>query len=143
MEIQVNHRDNFSRIPIGESTAFTSTWIKEVAFEESNSIDETETVKEINVSYSLLIALSALLIIIGATLATAAMFAIYGQAIELGNMKFEANELREHMEWKTWQVKSIVDELGKDKTDYVKLIDKIAEKTVSDLKPREAKIVNQ
>lgn len=37
----------------------------------------TETVKELNVTYPTIIALSALLIIIGATLATAAMFAIY------------------------------------------------------------------
>ena len=140
MEIQVNQREKFSRIPIVESTTFTSTWIREWA---SDAIDETETVTELNVTYPTLIAISALLIIIGATLAITAMFAIYWPAIELGNMKFEANELREHMEWKTGQVKYIVDELGKDKTDYVKLIDKIAEKTVSDLKPREAKIVNQ
>ena len=111
--------------------------------EESEAINETETVKEINVSYSLLIALSSLLIIIGATIATAAMFAIYGPAIELGNMKFEANELREYMEWKTGQIKADVADLGNKKLDYVKMIDKIAEKTVSDLKPREAKIVNQ
>ena len=143
MEIQVNQRDKFSRIPLGEPTTFTSMWIKEWALEESEAINETETVKEINVSYSLLIALSSLLIIIGATIATAAMFAIYGPAIELGNMKFEANELREYMEWKTGQIKADVADLGNKKLDYVKMIDKIAEKTVSDLKPREAKIVNQ
>lgn len=143
MEIQVNHRDRFSRIPLGEPTTFTYTWIKEWALEESDALDEPETIKELNVTYPTIIALSSLLIIIGATLATAAMFAIYGPAIELGNMKFEANELREYMEWKTWQIKADVADLGNKKLDYVKMIDKIADRTVSDLKPREAKIVNQ
>ena len=162
MNIPINQSDKFSRIP--EKKYVGSAWPKypeaidqihiptnepttnafsKATFEGVEEIILPETVKELNVTYPTLIALSAILIIIGATLATAAMFAIYGPAIELGNMKFEANELREYMEWKTGQIKSDVADLGNKKLDYVKMIDKIAEKTVSDLKPREAKIVNQ
>lgn len=125
------------------SKTFEEHSVQDTVNEKILEAQQSETVKELNVTYPIIFTMSAILIIIGATLATAAMFAIYGPAIELGNMKFEANELRERMEWQTWRVKSIVSDIEKNKTDYVGMIDKIAEKTVADLKPKEAKIVNQ
>jgi len=68
MNVPINQRDKWSPLPVIEEP---------VPHAEEPEAKEPETVKELNVTYPTLIALSAFLIIIGATLATAAMFAIY------------------------------------------------------------------
>lgn len=170
--IPINQRDSWSPLPNEEfkkrlsdlqkpknepqPNAFSAKsyeWKEEVVSEDSTKKlyrdgvfigdIETEDPKAILNGYYTLIIFVTSGMIIGAILATITMFAIYATAIERGNLMYETDDLIKLAKYNTDIIRDKVEHNEQIANKINENIEKIGNGIVQELKPKEAKIVNQ
>lgn len=108
----------------------------------ATSFNETPQ-EELKNGYLTLIIFVTSWIIVGAILATITMYAIYGTAIERGNLMYETDDLIKQVQYNTEQIRDKVQKNADIMPKINENIEKLWNGIVEELKPKEAKIVNQ
>ncbi len=116
--------------------------VGELKFKET--IDQPEeTSQELLNGYRTLILFVFIGMIIGTILTTITFFALYGTAIERANLIADTDAMIKKMEYNTNEIRNKI----QDNENIIKTvnenIDKLGTGIVSELKPKEAKIVNK
>lgn len=120
----------------------TPNAFSKATFEEVEEIILPEDPKAILDGYYTLIIFVTSGIIIGAILATITMFAIYATAIERGNLMYETDDLIKLAKYNTDVIRVKVEHNEQIANKINENIDKLGSGIVTELKPKEAKIVN-
>ena len=81
--------------------------------------------------------------IVGAIFATITMYALYWTAIERGNLMYETDDLIKQVQYNTDVIKTKVQQNADIMPKINENIEKLWNGIVEELKPKEAKIVNQ
>lgn len=108
----------------------------------ANSFNETPQ-EELKNGYLTLIIFVTSWMIVGGILATITMFALYGTAIERGNLMYETDDMIKQVQYNTDVITTKVQENANIMLKINENIEKLWSEIVEELKPKEAKIVNQ
>lgn len=158
--LPINQRDSWSLLPNGKpknepqpnvfsAETFPKKENENPIYKYENDKEETvdtpetpEDPKAILDGYYTLIIFVTSGIIIGAILATITMFAIYATAIERGNLVSDTDDLIRQVQYNTEQIRDKVQQNADILPKINENIDKLGSGIVQELKPKEAKIVN-
>ena len=132
--LPINHRDKFSPLPTHEP--------KPNAF-SAETFNEEIPPEELKNWYLTLIIFVTSWIIVGAIFATITMFALYWTAIERGNLMYETDDMIKQVQYNTDVITTKVQENANIMPKINENIEKLWSGIVEELKPKEAKIVNQ
>lgn len=144
MKLPINQRDSCSLLPDGkpknepQPNAFSAE-----TFQEEEIIYTPIKPEELLNGYRTLVLFVFIGMIIGAYLTTITFFALYGTAIERANLIADTDAMIQKMQYNTNDIRHKV----QDNENIIKTvnenIDKLGTGIVSELKPKEAKIVNK
>jgi len=147
MKVPVTQRDSWSLLPNGKpkNEPTTNAFSAESFPKEDNlpAHELPEDPKAILDGYYTLIIFVTSGMIIGAILATITIFAIYATAIERGNLVSDTDDLIGKMQYNTEQIRDKVQQNADILPKINENIEKLGNGIVQELKPKEAKIVNQ
>ena len=145
--LPINQRDSWSLLPNGkpknepQPNAFSAeTFPKEEDNLPAHELPEDS--KAILDGYYTLIIFVTSGMIIGAILATITMLAIYWPAIERGNLVSDTDDLIKQVQYNTEQIRDKVQKNADILPKINENIDKLGNGIVQELKPKEAKIIN-
>lgn len=140
--LPINQRDSWSLLPNGKPkneptpNAFSSNSFPKEELELPEDPKAT-----LEWYYTLIIFVTSGMIL-GAILATVTMFALYGSAIERGNLVSDTDDLIKQVQYNTEQIRDKVQQNADILPKINENIDKIGNGIVQELKPKEAKIIN-
>ena len=145
-KVPITQRDSWSLLPNGKpKNEPTPNAFSAESFPKEDNLpahELPEDPKEILDGYYTLIIFVTSGMIIGAILATITMFAIYATAIERGNLMYETDDLIKLAKYNTDVIRVKVEHNEQIANKINENIDKLGSGIVTELKPKEAKIVN-
>lgn len=133
MQIEVHHRDTIPNVQ----------WTKAFKPELLEQANETETSEDLRSWYQTLIVFVWVGAVIGASLATMAMFSIYWDAIERAKLMYDTDDMIKQVQYNTDQIRWKIQQNAEILPKINENIEKLGTGIVQDLKPKEAKIINQ
>ena len=146
-KVPITQRDSWSLLPNGKpKNEPTPNAFSAESFPKEDNLpahELPEDPKEILDGYYTLIIFVTSGMIIGAILATITMLAIYWPAIERGNLVSDTDDLIKQVQYNTEQIRDKVQQNADILPKINENIDKLGNGIVQELKPKEAKIVNQ
>lgn len=110
---------------------------------EEEVIHKEETIKEFNLSYYTVIAISSGLLLIGIILGCMTTLAIYKEDIAMGKQAQDIKDKREEIEWYNKQAQESIKKVNELLPAYDTSIETYGKSIIEKMKPKTQKIVNQ
>jgi len=154
-KVPITQRDSWSLLPNGKPkneptpNAFSkdtfTQMCEEVEVEHmaEKPRPEPETIKELNLSYYTIIAISSGLLLIGIILGYFTTLAIYKDDIAIGNKAQNVEDKRAEIEWNNNQAKEYIKKTSELMPAYDTAIEEYGKSIIERMKPKTSKIINQ